>query len=102
MRGMRPEEAREFCEQDEDPAEVSALFDAAKREGRLEQTGPPPEPPPMRELADQVRRLLLELRLRDRIVKLLRDAFSLFEVHGAMHFWGSDRSRSDSTRSHRR
>jgi hypothetical protein len=27
MIGMRPKEAREFCEQDEDPAEVFALFD---------------------------------------------------------------------------
>jgi hypothetical protein len=35
MRGMRPEEAREFYEEDEDPAKVFVLFDAAKREGRL-------------------------------------------------------------------
>ena len=82
MRGMRPEEAREFCEEDEDPAKVFALFDAAEREGRLKQTGPPPEPPPMRELADQVRRLLLELRLRDRIVRLLRGVSSMIEGHG--------------------
>jgi hypothetical protein len=78
---MRPDEAREFCEQDEDPAEVFALFDAAKREGRLKQTGPPPEPPPIRELADQARRLILELRLRDRIAKLLRGVFDMIEGH---------------------
>ena len=85
MRGMRPEEAREFCEEDEDPAKVFALFDAAKREGRLKQTGPPSEPPPMRELADQVRRLLLEVRLRDRIVKWLRGVSDLIESHSKVH-----------------
>ena len=54
-------------------------------EGRLKQTGPPPEPPAIRELAGQVRRLLLEVRLRDRIVKLLRGVSHMIESHGKVH-----------------
>lgn len=84
MRGMSPEAARKFCEQDEDPAEVFAAFDAAERQGRLGRTGPPQEPPSMHELAELIRRLLRELRLRDRIARLLRglsDALEGRRVH---------------------
>jgi hypothetical protein len=76
MKVMRPEEAREFWEQDEDPAEVLALFDAAERKGQLKRTGPRPEPPPLREIAGQARRLLLELRVGERITRLLRNVFT--------------------------
>jgi hypothetical protein len=76
MVSMRPEQAREFCEEDEDPAEVFAVFDAAERKGQLKRTGPPPEPPSMRELGDLLRRLLLEVRLRDRIMRVLRGVFA--------------------------
>ena len=85
MVGMRPEEAREFYEEDEDPAKVIALFDAAERKGQLKRTGPPPDPPPMRELGDQFRRLVLELRLRERIAKALRSLFATREQRGKAH-----------------
>lgn len=39
---MSPDEAKEFYEEDEDPALIHALFDAAEREGRLGLTEPPP------------------------------------------------------------
>jgi hypothetical protein len=74
MAGMSPEEARHFYEEDEDPKKVFALFDAARREGRVGQTEPPPrpsEPMPLGELlvgmARDLRRELRELRLRDRL-----------------------------------
>ena len=85
MVSMRPEEAREFCEEDEDPAKVFASFDDAERRGQLKQTGPVPEPPPLRELAHQARRLLLELRLRDRLARALRGLSATVERHGKVH-----------------
>jgi hypothetical protein len=79
MVGMRPEEARDFYEEDEDPARVFARFDAAEK-GR---TAPPKRSPPqepdltplrelIRELGTQLRQDLRKLRLRDRLALLLR------------------------------
>ena len=79
MAGMRPDEAREFYEDDEDPAKVFAIFDAARREGRLRKTEPPqprPDLVPLRELARELGRELArelrELRLLDRLALVLR------------------------------
>jgi hypothetical protein len=78
MAGVNPEEARQFYEEDEDPAKVFAIFDAAKREGRLGRTAPPQSqqhPVPLRVLlaamAAELRRDLRELQLRDRLALLL-------------------------------
>lgn len=79
MAAMRPDEARRFYEEDEDPARIHAQFDAAEREGRLRQTEPPPGRPeltPLRELAHGLGRELAhqlrELRLGDRLVLVVR------------------------------
>jgi|HubBroStandDraft_1064217.scaffolds.fasta_scaffold09114_5 hypothetical protein len=70
MAGMRPEEARQFYEEDEDPARVFALFDGGEK-GR---TAPPrpSDPIPLRQLLGELARELRELRLRDRIARGLR------------------------------
>jgi hypothetical protein len=39
---MSPDEARQFYEEDEDPAKIRALYDAARRSRRLRLTEPPP------------------------------------------------------------
>ena len=79
MAGVKPEEARQFYEEDEDPAKVFALFDAAKREGRTGRTAPPESRQhliPLRvllgELGRELARELRELRLRDRLAAGLR------------------------------
>jgi hypothetical protein len=74
---MSPDEARQFYEEDEDPAKIRALYEAARRSGRLRLTEtPPPRPQPMplgellaglvTEVVTDLRRVLRELRLRDR------------------------------------
>jgi hypothetical protein len=86
MVGMRAEEARDFYEEDEDPARVFALFDAAEK-GR---TAPPehrpslePDPIPLRELlrevGSQFRQDMRKLRLRDRLALLLRHVADTLE-----------------------
>lgn len=92
MEAMRPEQARQFYEDDEDPAKVAGLFDAARDEGRLSQTKPPtprPEPMPLRdlltELARELRRELHELRIRDRLVRQLRRAADAFGPNSRVH-----------------
>lgn len=79
MAGMRPDEARRFYEEDEDPARIHGLFDAAEREGRLSLTEPPPGRPeltPLRQLAHELGRELAhqlrELRLGDRLALVVR------------------------------
>lgn len=42
MAGMRPDGARRFYEEDEDPARIHGLFDAAGRDGRRGLAEPPP------------------------------------------------------------
>lgn len=77
MSSMTPDEARQFYEEDEDPAKIRALYEAARRSGRLRQTAPPPRrsrPMPLgevfsglvTEILSDVRRVLREVRLRDR------------------------------------
>jgi|HubBroStandDraft_1064217.scaffolds.fasta_scaffold2539183_1 hypothetical protein len=66
MAGMRPEEAEQFYEEDENPAEVLAIFDAARKQGRLGRTRPPgkyqlPDLTPMRELLGDLVRDLRKL-----------------------------------------
>jgi hypothetical protein len=79
MAGMRPEEAKQFYEEDEDPARVFALFDAADK-GR---TAPPARRPPERpgltvlrellgELRGELAREIRKLHLRDRAARFLR------------------------------
>ena len=72
MTGMRPEEARDFYEEDEDPARIFALFDAASK-GRTaphdDRLGPEPDLVPLRDLARQLVRHLQKLRLRDRALR---------------------------------
>jgi hypothetical protein len=80
MASMRPEEAKDFYEEDEDPARVFALFDAAERQGKLRRTEPParPELVPLHELlaalATELRRDWRELQLRERLSLLLERA----------------------------
>jgi hypothetical protein len=72
---MRPEEARDFYEEDEDPARVFAIFDAAKRQERLGRTEPPGQQPdllPLRELLAYLWHDLQRLRLRQRASRFLR------------------------------
>lgn len=74
MADVKPEQAQQFHEEDEDPAKVFAVLDTAKREGHLRQTEPP-KPPPLRQvfsmLAGELRRDLRELRLRERAANVL-------------------------------
>jgi hypothetical protein len=88
MAGMRPEEAKDFYEEDEDPARVFALFDAAERQGKLERTEPPSarqELVPLHELlaalAAELRRDLRELQLRERLALLLERAARAMRSH---------------------
>ena len=73
MAGMRPDKARQFYEEDEDPERVIALFDAARQEGRLSQTRRPEQRGlmPLSQLASglfrELRRDLGELRLIERL-----------------------------------
>lgn len=88
MVGMRAEEARDFYEEDEDPARVFALFDAAEK-GR---TAPPDHPQSpesdltplgelLRELGTQLRQDMRKLRLRDRLALMLRHVANSLEQH---------------------
>lgn len=88
MADVNPEEARQFYEEDEDPAKVFAIFDAAKREGRLGRTGPPQSRQhlvPMRVLlaamAAELQRDLRELQLRDRLALLLEHVARAMRSH---------------------
>jgi hypothetical protein len=75
MASVRPEEARQFYEDDEDPARVFAVFDAGEK-GRT--ASPGPRGAQRRDwgwLGDVGRELVLELRklrLRRRVVTGLR------------------------------
>lgn len=88
MVGMRADEARDFYEEDEDPARVFALFDAAEK-GR---TAPPERPPSrepdltplgelLRELGTQLKQDMRKLRLRDRLALLLRHVADSLQQH---------------------
>ena len=75
MVGLRPEEARDFYEEDEDPARVFALFDAAEkgrsappRRRASQKTDLTPLRQLMCELGTQLRQDLRKVRLRDRVV----------------------------------
>lgn len=74
MTGMKPEQARDFYEEDEDPARIFALFDAAGK-GRTaphdDHQGREPDLVPLRDLARQLARDLRKLRLRDRALRVL-------------------------------
>jgi len=92
MAGMRPEQARQFYEEDEDPKKVIGLFDAARDEGRLSQTRPPkprPEPMPLAdlltELVRELRRELRELRIRDRLARQLQRAADALRSNSRVH-----------------
>jgi hypothetical protein len=50
MADVKPEQAQQFHEEDEDPTKVFAVLDTAKREGHLRQTEPP-KPPPLRQFS---------------------------------------------------
>lgn len=80
MAGVRPDEARRFYEDDEDPARVLDLFDRA-RKGRTRRPARPSEPIPWGQLAAELRRALREVRLRDRLARVLRHAASAIERH---------------------
>jgi hypothetical protein len=74
MAGMQPDEAKHLHEDDEDPARVFAIFDAAERDGRLRRTKPPtqrPDPIALRVLLAELAADLRKLRLRDRIARAL-------------------------------
>jgi hypothetical protein len=90
MAGMRPEEAEQFYEEDEDPAKVFAIFDAARAQGRLGRTRPPgkyqpPDLTPMRELLGDLARDLRKLQLRDRIAVLMHQLAEAIESHSKAH-----------------
>ena len=81
MAGMRPDQAKQFCEEDEDPKAVIALLDDARREGRLSQTSRPESRRDLMplgqlaiELLRELRRELRELRLRERVARKLERA----------------------------
>jgi hypothetical protein len=88
MVSMKAEEARGFYEEDEDPAQVFALFDAASK-GRTEapervtsqESGLTPLPELLREVGSQLRQDLGKLRLRDRLALLLRQLADTVEQH---------------------
>jgi hypothetical protein len=82
--GVKPEEAKRFYEEDEDPAKVFALFDAAKREGRTGRTAPPELQPLRRSivvLIRDLRRDLRELHVWERLVPALERAASAIRSH---------------------
>jgi hypothetical protein len=84
MAGVKPEEAKRFYEEDEDPAKVFALFDAAKREGRTGRTAPPELQPLRRSivvLIRDLRRDLRELHVWERLVLALERAASAIRSH---------------------
>jgi hypothetical protein len=88
MPGIRPEQARDFCEQDEDPARIFALFDAADK-GR---TAPHDDHPrqeaelvPLRDPVRQMARDLQELRLRDRALRVLHHLTSAMASRTRAH-----------------
>jgi hypothetical protein len=90
MAGMRPEEAEQFYEEDEDPAKVFAIFGAARAQGRLGRTRPPgkyqpPDLTPMRELLGDLARDLRKLQLRDRIAVLMHQLAEAIESHSKAH-----------------
>lgn len=86
MAGVKPEEAKQFYEEDEDPARVFAIFDAAEK-GR---TAPPgggrpakrADLVPLRKRLDDLAVDLRKLRLRDRVALALR---LLAEVISSSH-----------------
>jgi hypothetical protein len=88
MVGMRTEDARDFYEEDEDPARVFALFDAAEK-GRTAPPKPRPSQEPdltplrelLREVRSQLRQDVRKLRLRDRLALLLRHVAGSLERH---------------------
>ena len=73
---VKPEEAKRFYEEDEDPARVFAIFDAAEKS----RTAPPRDQPPsqrddLASLRGQLDDLAVEmrkLRMRDRVGLALR------------------------------
>ncbi len=75
MKGMRPDQAKQFYEEDEDPKKVFALFDAARQQGKLSQTrrSERRDLMPLSQLAIQLlrelRRDLHELRLGERVAR---------------------------------
>jgi hypothetical protein len=74
MTGMRPEQARDFYEEDEDPARIFALFDAADKGGTAPHDDHPRREPdlvPLRDLARQLAADLRKLRLKDRALRVL-------------------------------
>ena len=71
MAGMRPEEAGQFHEEDEDPARVFALFEDADK-GRTAPPSRSADPIPLGQLLGELARELRQLRLRDRIARGLR------------------------------
>lgn len=77
MAVMRPDEAEQFYEDDEDPARVFATFDAARKQGLAGRTAPrdrseSPELMPLRDLLADLMADLRRLRLGDRLALMLR------------------------------
>ena len=84
MAGVRPDDARQFYEEDEDPGRVFSIFDAAEKA----RTAPPSERPdlvPLRELLADLVRELRKLRLRDRVGRFLRRVVDAVESHSKVH-----------------
>ncbi len=85
---MRPEQARDFYEEDEDPARIFALFDAAAK-GRTapdgDHAGREPDLVPLRDLARQLARDLRKLRLRDRALRVLHHLTSAMASRTRAH-----------------
>jgi hypothetical protein len=88
MTDMRPEQAEDFYEEDEDPARIFALFDAAgkgRTAPRGDHPGREPDLVPLRDLARQLARDLRKLRLRDRAPRVLHHLASAMASRTRAH-----------------
>jgi hypothetical protein len=88
MSGMRPEQARDFYEEDEDPARIFALFDAAGKARTAphgDHAGGGPDLVPLRDLARQLASDLRKLRLRDRALRVLHHLASAMASRTRAH-----------------
>lgn len=83
MTNMKPDKARQFYEEDEDPGEVFARFDAARHQGRLRLTQPPPDRliRVIRHRSRPARELLRKAHFRGTVRDALRRLVKVVQPH---------------------